>query len=135
MPKMTFFALAASGALAGAAVTYLAMGRQVSANALRGAASMLDRTQHAAAKLRDDVSTAWANARMPKTVDAAFELHRQDVLRRLEKEQRQLHDDLYRLRHAEDQFEFEAVLAGRNTPPNVAAAPGNGETDAPIQTP
>ena len=111
MPTMTIFAVAASSALAGAALVRLAAGKRLTA----GGMSIMERGRAFRAATTDAVrSTNWARPRSAVPKDSAFEEYRAIVLARLEGEQRQLRDDLRRLRQANDKVEFDALIAERN---------------------
>lgn len=123
MPKMMIMSVAAASAFAGAAVTYLAAGRRMAVDSVRGLSPYFDRFRRNAG---DSVRAAVAGPPMP--VNSAFEDYRAETIRNLEDEQRELTAFLERLRRARDREEFDAWRADRQRHPGNASA----DTLAPV---
>jgi len=121
MPKMMLFAVAASGAVAGAAATYLAAGRSIftsTAGGSPGSTSIMDRARSLSADASDKVRAAtWNMRRSKSTTDSAFNMYRTEILNQMQGEYRQLRDDLRRLSLANDRTEFDAIVMARNRHP------------------
>lgn len=111
MPKLMLMSVAASSAFAGAAVTYLAAGRRMAADSLRGLSPYIDRARAYGQNASDSFRSAVRRSPMP--VNAAFENYRAEAIKTLEDEQRELTVFLERLRRARDQEEFDAWRADR----------------------
>jgi hypothetical protein len=114
MPKMMILTVAASSALAGAALAHLAAGRRITADSVRGLGPYVDQARVFGTAARDAIrSGTWMKPRTPRTTNSAFDQYRAEVLRSLEDEQQEFNAYLQRLRRARDQDEFDAFIADR----------------------
>lgn len=132
MPKMLIAAMLTSGVLAGAAVTYLALGRRAIAALADGEPSLVARARTLGANARDALrSVPWAGRRPADPVNSAFEQYRAEALGRLAQEQRQFDEYMRKLRHAKDQAEFDAFMAAREPNPDAVKEPARDSSPAP----
>lgn len=131
MPKILFVVM--TSALAGAALTYFAVGRRMIAQPTGAGASLMGRARalgDRAGTVFRSAQGAWRTA--PGQLNTAFEQHRAETLARLEEEQRSFRDFLRNLRQAKDQAEFDACMAQRQASPAAPeAAPATPPRDTP----
>lgn len=75
-------------------------------------------------RFRSRMSEGFRGFDGPSSGNRAFDEYRSETLKRLEDEQREFKDFLYRLRHAKDKAEFDQFMdQRRNNPPAAPAAP------------
>ena len=121
MPKFMF--LVASGAIAGAALTYLAIGRRAVTGWAGSGGALADRARSVGDRIKATFQTATGAGRQTAgPFNTAFEQHRAETLARLEEEQWQFKAFLNKLRQAKDQAEFDAFM-GQRQPRSDAPMP------------
>jgi hypothetical protein len=138
MPKMMLLAVATSGVLVGAAVTYLTTARRLAGGAAESGTAVLGHARTAGTKVRDAMSAAICKISRPtEPANSAFQEYRADVLARLQEEQRLFQAYVTKLRQAKDKVEFDAFMAERSRQ-TAEAKPGTELTvpdPAPAATP
>lgn len=115
MPKMLMFSIAASSALAGAALVQLVHRREAFAGWMHGA---LSHTQDLFGRIRNAVMrTVSTRSHAFSSDNASYDAYRDAILRDLEQEREEFAKFLDRLRRAKEKEEFDAFLAMRRNPP------------------